>query len=747
MATQVVRTAVPAPLAARWGLLPSRILPPVSRASDVLRDDLVGILIASPVPIASVIAPGGYGKSTLLAQFAERDPRSSAWLSVGEDADDPVTLARYLVLALDPVTPIDEVLVRELDGPHPRMRLVTAGLAAAIRAADTPFILVVDDVHLLADGRCFALLRALAREVPPRSSVAFVARYEMPLGLARTRAAGELLELGIGDLRFGADDAADLLRGAGAGEIGAENAARLTDQTEGWAVGLYLAARSLAADPTTAPSFGGDDRYVADYLRETMLADLPDPEVAFLIQSSVLEELSGPLCDATLATTGSGAMLETLESSNLLVVPLDRRRDRYRYHHLFRDLLRMELEHRAPELVPALTARASAWCETEGLTDLAVMYAIAGNHVDRVAELIARYAQATYYGGRASAVRAWIEWFGEHGELERFPIAAVLGAWFHAAEQHPVEAERWIDSVAPADATGTPGREQEAIRALLAATMGREGVERMLADAERASALLPAASRWRPNVSLLAGLSHVCKGELVPASRAFHLAAERAREMGVAIAWALAHAEVAIVALELGDVAGAATQASTAKRIVEEGTLQGYPTSALTYAIGARVALVQGDPVRARACAEEAASIDPGLSYAMPVFALQADLLLARCAMGLGDAAWAEGFLTHADDVIAHRPDLGTLVPEVAMARDELRVLRASAVGAPSLTPAEARLLPMLTTHLSFREIGGELFVSPHTVKTQAISIYRKLGVSSRGEAVRVAREIGLLTP
>ena len=180
---------------------------------------------------------------------------------------------------------------------------------------------------------------------------------------------------------------------------------------------------------------------------------------------------------------------------------------------------------------------------------------------------------------------------------------------------------------------------------------------------------------------------------------------------------------------------------------MEEGKLQGYPTSELTYAVGARVALVQGDPVRAKACAEEAASIDPGLSYAMPVLALQADLLLARCAMGLGDGAWAEGFLTHADDVIAHRPDLGTLVSEIAAARDELDVLRTSATGAPSLTPAEARLMPLLTTHLSFREIGAELFVSPHTVKTQAISIYRKLGVSSRAEAVNVAREIGLLTP
>ncbi|HET6713673.1 MAG TPA: LuxR C-terminal-related transcriptional regulator [Actinomycetota bacterium] len=712
-----------------------------------MRADLVAAVGASTAPIVSVIAASGYGKSTLMAQFVDHDPRPSAWLSLGEDADDPVALARYLALAIDPVAPVGESLTNELDGLQPRIRLVTAGLAAAIRGADAPFILVVDDVHLLTDRRCFALLRNLSGEVAPGCLVVFVARSETPLALGRARAAGELLELGIDDLRFTPDDAADLLRASGAREIDAEDVARLTDQTEGWAVGLYLAARSIAANPSAAPSFSGDDRYVADYLRETMLADLAPEEVDFLVRSSVLDELSGELCDATLATTGSGAMLETLEASNLLVVPLDHRRERFRYHHLFRDLLRMELEHRSPELVPVLTARASVWCEGQNLTDQAVAYAIAGHDVDRVGALIERYAQATYYGGRANVVRAWIEWFGDHGDLRRHPGVALLGAWLHAAEQHPVEAERWIDAVPPSDGIDAADREREAARALLHATMGRDGVERMRVDAERVSSLLPAASPWRPNAWLVTGLASLCSGDLESASRAFQHAVEFASQMGIAIPWALAHAELTIVGLEIGDVLSAAAHASAARRIVEEGRLQGYPTSALTYAVGARVALVQGDPVRARACAEEAASLDPGLTYVMPVFALQTDLLLARSAMGLGDTASAEGFLSRADDVIAHRPHLDTLVSELESARDELDALRASAVGAPTLTPAEARLLPLLTTHLSFREIGGELFVSSHTVKTQAISIYRKLGVSSRGEAVRVAREIGLLTP
>jgi LuxR family maltose regulon positive regulatory protein len=217
--------------------------------------------------------------------------------------------------------------------------------------------------------------------------------------------------------------------------------------------------------------------------------------------------------------------------------------------------------------------------------------------------------------------------------------------------------------------------------------------------------------------------------------------------MEVPIACAIAHAELAIVAFQRGDLEASAASVATSRRIVDDGRLQGYPTSALTYAVGARIALAQGDPDRARSRVRDTEALDLGLSYAIPSIGLQTDLLLARCAMGLGDVGSAARYLVHADEVVKHRPHLGTLVRELEVARDDLEALRSSTTGAPSLTPAESRLLPLLTTHLSFREIGAELFISSHTVKTQAISIYRKLGVSSRGEAVRSAREIGLLAP
>ena len=425
-------SAVSASLAVRWGLLPSRSAPPVSRTSDVVRNDLLGTLVASSSRIVSVIAPGGYGKSTLLAQFAEQRSSNVGVAERGGDADDPVTLARYLVFALGP----DFVDRR---GSAARARWPPSEDAdrhcRARRRDRRGRRSVRPHRRRSPSAHGSTLLRPVAR---PRSG--------SPVGIQDRvrRPVRDASRAGACSSRGGATRARDRRpavrrrrRSRSACELRApamsarRTSLRLTDRTEGWAVGLYLAARSLAANPATAPTFGGHDRDVADYLRETMLADLPASEVEFLIQSSVLEELSGPLCDATLATTGSGAMLETLESSNLLVVPLDRRRDRYRYHHLFRDLLRMELEHRAPELV-AGAHRARIRLVRNGGSDgpgRGVRDRRASRRSRRRADRPSR--QATYLGGRASVVRAWIEWFGEHGELDRFPAVAVIGAWFH----------------------------------------------------------------------------------------------------------------------------------------------------------------------------------------------------------------------------------------------------------------------------------------------------------------------------
>ena len=735
------------PQADRWGLFASRLEPPVSRPTDIPRDAIVQRLSDSPSRLVSVIAPAGYGKTTLLAQCAAADERPVAWLSLDEDANDPVTLIRYFSVALERVVPISPDLIEELSAPHPRHRAVLARLAASLRRADEPFSLFVDDVHLVRDRRAMAAVDTIAAEIPQGSKVVLAARFEAGFPLARVRASGELLELGVDDLRFDAVAAGALLRSAGAVELGVDDVEALTAQTEGWAVGLYLAARSWNASTPAGVvgTYGGDDRFVADYLRTTMLAGLPSDELDFLMRSSVLEELSGPLCDTALETTGSGARLEALESSNLLVVPLDRRRERYRYHHLLRDLLRMELEHRAPELRAPIAARASAWCEEHGAPDLAVAYAMAAGDVDRVASLIARHAHASYYGGRANTVRGWYEWFAAHAAVERYPDVAVLGTWLMVLDGRPAEAERWI--AASDGAPGSLAPEIEGSRSLVKALMCRDGVTVMLDDARRALSVMGPSSVWRTAALLLEGLGLLTAGDADAATGRFRASAEESRERGTAVGGSIALAELANTAIAQNRLAEAASHLDDARAVIESAGLHGYPTSIPAWAAAARLSLVQGDPVRARRWADLASSVVPKLTYAMPVLAVQTSLILARSAMGLGDAPMAMTFLADAEAVVQRRPQLGTLIDDLTETREELSQLRASATGLPVLTPAEARLLPLLTTHLSFREIGEQLFVSPHTVKTQAISIYRKLGVSSRGSAVEAARGIGLLAP
>jgi LuxR family maltose regulon positive regulatory protein len=740
-----VRTGLP-PIAHvdRWGLFASRLEPPLTRPTDIARGALVERLGGSTCRVVTVVAPAGYGKTTLLAQYAAADTRPVAWLGLGEDADDPVTLARYLTAAVGEMVPVDEGLIADLDAPQPRHRAVLTQLASSLRRVDEPYSLIIDDVHLLRDRRALALIEVITREIPQGSTVVLAARHEtFPLG--KVRASGELLELGVDDLRFDAEDAGLLLRSAGAIDLPDDDVVTLTAKTEGWAVGLYLAARSWnAAGPADiVGTYGGDDRFVADYLRTTMLSGLPTDELEFLIRSSVLDELSGSLCDAALDTAGSGARLEALESSNLLVVPLDRRRERYRYHHLLRDLLRMELDHRAPELVAPIAARASVWCEDQGAPDTAVVYAIAGGDVERVATLIGRYAHASYYGGRANAVRGWYEWFAAHAKVERYPEVAVLGTWLMVLDGRPVEAERWF--AATEGVSESLGSEVEGSRSLVKAMMCCDGVAVMLEDARGALSVIGPSSAWRTAGLLLEGLGLFASGEHEAANERFRTSAEESAERGTAAGGSIAHALLAQSAITSNRLDQAASHVDDARRVIDDANLKGYPTSIPAYAAAARLSLVRGDPVRARSWLDQAAAIEPKLTYAMPVLAVLTNLILARSAMGLGDAVMAGRFLADAEATVQRRADLGSLIDDVAEARQDLSAQRASATGLPTLTPAEARLLPLLTTHLSFREIGEELFVSPHTVKTQAISIYRKLGVSSRGSAVETARSIGLL--
>ena len=729
-------------------LVESKLHPPPARPGIVARTGLVERLLASDtVPVVGVVAPVGYGKTTLLAQWAQRTAHRVGWVSLDQRDNDPAVLLTYLAVALDRVEPIDPTVVRGLAGPGASIVGAVARLAAAMAAMTQPVALVLDHVELLSNQQALDAVAELAAQLPADAQLLVASRTAPPLPVAVLRAQGRVLELGAEDLAMDHQEARALLEGAGVGLDDAE-VNELLERTEGWPVGLYLAA--LAHKAGGPPRHGwvgftGDDRFMADYLWSELLGQLPPERVTFLTRTAVLERMSGPLCDAVLETTGSAQVLATLEEANLLLVPLDRQRRWYRYHHLFQELLLAELGRREPELIPELHARAASWCEANGLPESAIDHAQAAGDTDRVARLVWQLALPAYGAGRVDTTRRWFGWFEDQGLLGRYPQVAVLGTWLQALVGEPVAAERWADAAEAGPVAGTlpDGSTGQSYRALLRALLCRNGVDRMLADAQAALAELDPGSQWRPTAQLLEGICYLLAGETDRADLLLTQAAEVATGAGALPAAAIALAERSLVAMDRQDWMKAATLAEQASDVVRAGGLDGYVASALVHAVAARVAIHQGEVRQAQEQLAQATRLRPLLTYALPYLAVQTLLELGRVCLAVDDSAGARVVLRHARDVLRRRPDLGVLPTQVDELRSQLDTSRGT-VGVSSLTTAELRLLPLLATHLNFAEIGERLYVSPHTVKSHAVSIYRKLGVASRSQAVQHLQELGL---
>jgi LuxR family maltose regulon positive regulatory protein len=556
------------------------------------------------------------------------------------------------------------------------------------------------------------------------------------------------VEVGVAELAMGAREARLLLEGA---EVGLPDADvdELVGRTEGWPVGLYLAALALRAGgphPSAGSAFTGQDRFLADFLRSELLDRLSPELVRFLTRTAVLDQMSGPLCDAVLASGGSGRLLASLEGSNLLLVALDRRQEWYRYHQLFRELLLAELDRREPGLAPQLHDRAAAWCEANGLPETAIDHAQAAGDPDRVARLVWELAQPAYAAGRFSTVRHWLAWFEDQGMVQRYPPVAVQGAWLHALAGRPADAERWADAAERSSFAGTlpDGSTTESWVALLRALLCRDGIERMLVDAQTAVAGLDPGSPWLATAILLEGIGYLLDGQADRADPILEHAAEVAAEARAMPAASAALAQRSIVAMDRDEWDQAGTLAERALWVMRAGRLDNYVMSPLIYAVAARTATHRGDVALAREQLAQAAKLRPLLTYAMPHRAVQALLELGRAHLGLDDGAAARTVLSQARDILQRRPDLGILPRQAEELWSRTDTIHQKPTGLPSLTTAELRLLPLLPTHLTFAEIGQQLYVSRHTVKTQAISVYRKLGVSSRSQAVQRLQELGL---
>jgi LuxR family maltose regulon positive regulatory protein len=727
-----------------------------SREGLVRRPRLLKELIGgSATPLVLLVAPAGYGKTSLLAEWAAQDTRASMWLSLEPWHDDPLALLQAIVSGLEELAPVDPRLRETLDEPgsarglaSKASSLVLSLLAAELESRIHPLVLIIDDVQALSSSDALQVLATVAEHLPLASQLVLASRARPVLPLGRLRAHGALLELGADELAMTRSEASSLLRAAGI-RVRAAEVDTILRRTQGWPAGLCLAALCAREEGDSSGAlarFAGDDRVVADYLRDEFLSGLSREDVDFLLATSILEELSGPPCDAVLARTGSARVLDRLAQSGVPLRSLDRSGERYRCHPLLRDMLLAELQGQ-PECAASLHLRACAWHRARRELDSALAHAIAAGDASLAGDLLWESLPRQLAAGRPDVVRGWLARFSAE-DLAGHPSLALTAAHSALASGDLRQAEHW--GLIAAGALGRSPASPSAASlpagvAVIQAATARRGIVPMGAGAARAGAREQEDSPWRAVFSLLQGVADHLTGDRDHAREHLEDGIHRSSVAAPPVE-TLCLSQLAIIAVEEGDWDQGVDLIARAVDQVERHDLVSYPSSALTFAVSAHVRSEVGHVDEGKRDARRAAHLLAGLSDFIPWYEAETRIALARAALRLADIRAARTLLAEASQLARRVPDailFGGWLEETWGLVDSAATL--ALAGPATLTLAELRILRFLPTHLSFREIGARLHVSTNTVKTQAHAVYRKLDVSSRSQAVARAADIGLL--
>jgi LuxR family maltose regulon positive regulatory protein len=729
-------------------LLEAKLRVPEARPTSVSRAGLVEKARSSGRRVVAITAPGGYGKTTFLAEWARMENRRVAWVSLDSSDDDPGALLRLLASAYGRVDPDRRDLVAEVGGVGmPLLGRAAPRMAAALSASSAPFVLMLDDLHELKSPACQDVLEVVIDGLPQGSQLVIASRFEQP-HLPRLRAAGDAFEVVGADLALD-PIAAKKIFAAEDVNLSPELAVEVTRRTEGWPAGVYLAAMIAKDGPHQEGLISGEDRYVADYLYRESLSRLPADEQWFLCATAVLEQLCGSLCDAVLDSSGGAEQLRRLEASSLFVVSLDRQRQWYRYHTLFREFLLGELRRRTSDgEIEKLHLKATDWYEANGSRSLAIEHLLQTAERDRSLQMVASSWLNTCSTGNLATVRRWLTVIGPT-DMEAYPPLAVAAAWSGMLTGETSERDRWA---AVAESASFPSASSggfasfESARAVLRAATCARGPEAMRSDAEFAFSQEPP---WGGHCDIplwLLGEAQLLGGQVAEAGDLFIQASDAAVSMGKPDTLVISQSELAMLALDRGDWHQGADHLDTALASMNEHRLEDYLTSVLVFPQAARLALHRGDIQSARAQLARANQVRPLATYALPFVAVRLRLESAKLHWALADPTVARHLLREIDDILVRRPALGLLVKQVDDFRAVLRDGYVDATGPSPFTAAELRLLPYMQTHLTLGAIAQRLFVSRNTVSSQVTSIYRKLGVSSRREAVDRATAAGLLS-
>ncbi len=709
----------------------------------VERCALLGVLDRTDCPLVSLSAPAGSGKTTVLRQWAESDPRPFAWVQLDEADSDPVVFLTYVAQALASVAEVDPSVHDSLALAVPPVRERVLPLLGEALAAADPFVLVLDDAHVLRGTRPWELIALVLRGLPPGAQLALGSRTDPALPLARMRAAGEVAEVHASQLMLDTDEVAQLLRLHGC-EVDEETADALLAATEGWATGLQLACLAGAGRPPAEwlGDIRGGRREIAEYLTSEVLDAQPADVQEFLLRTSVLLELRPRVCALVWEREDAGDLLARVAREELFVVPLDDEGRHYRYHHLFAEMLQGGLEKRHPGLPDVLHRRVAAWYEEEDLPDQAVHHLLAAGDVSAAGRLVAASWPGMWSRGQAETVRRWLSSFTDRQILAQ-PALTLTAGWVYSALDAGRLGERWCETACAAPMDDSPSPDGAATlrssQALLRATVGSHGVRQMRESAELAAQLeaVPGTS-WYADAQVALGVARWLSGVT---QRSLHPLAVGAREGSVCnqSAELAALGYLALIAADEAEWDVAEEYEGRATDLLADlgfGTHRRCLPMLLT-----RVKLrSRGDGAEGAVAAADVARL---LRHMVPHpwMALLADVVLGEGAVERADTSAAERHALAAQVRLKKYTDAGILRRRSELLLEAVERARL----AEPLTPAERRVLILLPTHLTDAQMAAQLFVSRNTVKTHVKSLYRKLQVSSRADAVARARELGLL--
>ena len=732
-------------------LLATKLRPPARRGL-LPRPGLVHRLRPTAHRLTVLDAPAGWGKTSLLAEWcAGADDVRVAWVALDTGDDHPVVFWSYVLAALQRSLPgIGDRALRALPAGGRALRdAALPSLVNDLIAQPGPIVLVLDDYHVITDRSVHETVTLLVERMPEHVHVVVATRGNPPLPLGRLRAAGELQELRTDDLAFDTDEVTRVLTAVPGVDLDADDVDRLARRTEGWPAGVALAAASLAGRDgdvgAFVDAFTGTDRYVLDYLGTEVLAALPADLREFVLRTSILRRLSPESCQAVTGRPDAAALLDRAERAGVFLSAIDPGRHWFRYHRLFGELLRHELVLAEPTVVPALHRRAAAWSTEVGAIGDAVAHHVAAGDVHEAADLVAGCWNEWFNAGRLGSVAAWLDLLPDP-LVRADPRLCGARAWLLLDLGRLDEVDRWI---AAGDAVGAGDLAAQRDLAVLRAThrfkIGDLGATRTAA--RRVLELDDGAVSFAATVAYLQlGITAFWCGDVTAGTRPLAEAVRMARRSGNVLAETYGLGYLALAAAESGDLVDAARRVPPALEQCADPGVAEHFVAALPHLARATLLAASG---RADGAADAAAR---ALTLARRgAGLLELALALAVRARTVSDEHEARGLLDEARRIARCCPDPGPLPTRLARIR-----IGPTSPGGPApdpepnaveivLSERERELLPLLAGTLSQREIGAVLHLSLNTVKTHARVLFRKLGVSSRVEAVTRARELGLL--